>query len=111
MPLDMGRATAGASMATPMKMSDGAEADQRDGRRGQADARRGDPDHGDDAAPVKRRRKETRSSVCWAVTAATGAMRTARRAGLMAEITVTPTPTTTRRRPCAPRTPGAPTAA
>ena len=43
---------------------------------------------------VKRRRSGISSSVCWSETAATGAMRTARRAGLMAETSVTPTPTT-----------------
>ena len=43
---------------------------------------------------TKRRRIGISSSVWWADTAATGAIRTARRAGLMAETTVTPTPTT-----------------
>ena len=39
---------------------------------------------------MKRRRSGTSSSACWSETAATGAIRTARRAGLMAETTVTP---------------------
>ena len=43
---------------------------------------------------VKRRRSEISTSLCWSETAATGGMRTARRAGLMADTTVTPTPTT-----------------
>ena len=43
---------------------------------------------------MKRRRSGTSSSACCSETAATGAMRTARRAGLMAETSVTPTPTT-----------------
>ena len=42
---------------------------------------------------MKRRRSGISASVCCSETAATGAMRTARRAGLMAETSVTPTPT------------------
>ena len=43
---------------------------------------------------MKRRRIGTSSSACRSDTATTGAIRTARRAGLMAETIVTPTPTT-----------------
>ncbi len=43
---------------------------------------------------MKRRRSGISASVCCSETAATGAMRTARRAGLMAATIVTPTPTT-----------------
>ncbi len=43
---------------------------------------------------MKRRRSGISASACCSDTAATGAMRTARRAGLMAETIVTPTPTT-----------------
>ena len=43
MTLAMGRATAGASMATPTKMQDRTETDQRDGRRGQPPGERARP--------------------------------------------------------------------
>ncbi len=41
-----------------------------------------------------RRREDSPSSLLWSVRAATGGIRTARRAGLTAEIMVTPIPTT-----------------
>ena len=51
MTLDIGRATAGASLATPTKISDGTEADELNGRRSQAGRERGDPGQRDHRAP------------------------------------------------------------
>ena len=79
-----------------MNTSTRAEADERDRRLGQP------RDHGDDAERRRRRcRRSTRrrrtvsASVARrrSTSAATGGIRTARRAGRIAEITVTPTPT------------------
>ena len=46
------------------------------------------------APTMIRRRDDSARSAGWSARAATGGMRTARRAGLTAETTVTPTPTT-----------------
>ena len=95
MTLDIGRATAGASRATPMKMQHGAQADElRSLASVSPTANASTPTEGEEAPRLKRRRNEMSVSVCCSDTAATGAIRTARRAGLMAETTVTPTPTT-----------------
>ncbi len=52
------------------------------------------PSSTSDMPQANRRRNETSSCPSWSLIAATGEIRTARRAGLMAATTVTPTPTT-----------------
>ncbi len=94
MKLAIGRATAGASMATPTKMRTAPRPTSAMAGAVSPQARRATPSTVMMPPRVKRRRKGTSSSVCWADTAATGAIRTARRAGLMAATSVTPTPTT-----------------
>ena len=94
MTLAMGRATAGASMATPTKMRTAPRPTSAMAGAVSPQASRATPTTTMTPPRVKRRRKGTSSSVCWADTAATGAIRTARRAGLMAATSVTPTPTT-----------------
>ncbi len=95
MTLAMGRATAGASMATPTKIKTAPRPTSAMAGAVRPTARRAMPITVMTPPRMKRRRKGMSSSACCSETAATGAMRTARRAGPMAETSVTPTPTTT----------------
>ncbi len=92
--LDIGRATAGARRATPTKISSAPIPTSAMAGLVSPTARASAPSRVIAAPQVKRRRMEISCSPCCSDTASTGAMRTARRAGLMAETTVTPTPTT-----------------
>ena len=93
MTLAMGRATAGASIATPTKMSTAPRPTSWMAGLVSPKASRATPITVMTPPRVKRRRMRHLLSICCSETAATGAMRTARRAGLMAATTVTPTPT------------------
>ena len=70
------------------------QADQLDGRTVQPERRGGDPEDGDDRPDDDPAPGRLVARLCWSQRAATGGIRTARRAGLMADTTVTPTPTT-----------------
>ncbi len=94
MTLDMGRATAGDSMVTPTKSSTAPRPTSAMAGLVSPKASASTPIRVMMPPRVNRRRSGISSSVGWSETAATGAMRTARRAGLMAETSVTPTPTT-----------------
>ncbi len=94
MTLAMGRATAGASMATPTKTSTAPRPTTAMAGAVSPRASRSTPTTVMTPPRMKRRRIGTSSSACRSDTATTGAIRTARRAGLMAETIVTPTPTT-----------------
>ena len=95
MTLAMGRATAGASMATPTKISTAPRPTSAMAGAVRPTANRAIPTTVMTPPRMKRRRRGMSSSTCCSETAATGAMRTARRAGPMADTSVTPTPTTT----------------
>ncbi len=94
MKLAIGRATAGASMATPTKISTAPMPTSPTAGLVSPTASPRTPSTVITPPRMKRRRSGISSSVAWSETAATGAMRTARRAGLMADTSVTPTPTT-----------------
>ena len=94
MTLANGRARAGASMATPMKIRTAPSPTRAMAGRDRPRASTPTPMTVMTPPRMNRRRSGISSSVCWSLTAATGAMRTARRAGLMADRRVTPTPTT-----------------
>ena len=94
MTLDIGRATAGAKRATPTKISRAPNPTSWIAGLVSPTVNDRTPSSVITAPQVKRRRMEISYSTCCSETAATGAIRTARRAGLMAETTVTPTPTT-----------------
>ncbi len=93
MTLAIGRATAGASMATPTKIRTAPRPTSWMAGFVSPTASSTMPIAVMTPPWVKRRRIGTSCSVCCSETAATGAMRTARRAGLMAATSVTPTPT------------------
>ncbi len=92
---ESGRAAAGASMAAPTKMHTEPTPTSCDGRLGQPDGQHDHAGQGQRRRPrrtgagTRRSLSDRRSS-----SAATGGMRTARRAGPIADTTVTPTPTT-----------------
>ncbi len=90
MALAMGRATAGASMATPTKISTAPRPTSPMAGTVNPKASPRTPIRVMTPPRTKRRRSGISASVCCSETAATGAMRTARRAGLMAETSVTP---------------------
>ncbi len=92
--LDIGRATAGANRATPTKMRTAPRPTRAMAGAVSPRARAITPANVMAIPQEKRRRSEISTSPCCSDTAATGAIRTARRAGLMADTSVTPTPTT-----------------
>ncbi len=92
--LDIGRATAGARRATPTKISTAPNPTSAIAGTMSPAARAAIPPRVMPDPQVKRRRRGISYSTCCSETASTGAIRTARRAGPMAETIVTPTPTT-----------------
>ncbi len=93
MTLDIGRATAGARRATPTKIRMAPSPTSWIAGCVRPTVSASTPARVTPRPQVNRRRMEMSCSACCSETASTGAMRTARRAGPMAETSVTPTPT------------------
>lgn len=92
--LDIGRATTGASMPIPMNPRTAPSPTSWMAGAVSPSTSRITPTRPMTEPMMIRRRDDSVPSVPWSDRAATGGMRTARRAGLMADTTVTPTPTT-----------------
>ena len=90
---ESGRARAGASMATPTKNPTAPRPTSWIAGFERPTPSATPPRTATEAPHAKRRRKDTSPEACPSLIAATGGIRTARRAGLIAATTVTPTPT------------------
>src|SRR5579872_6148043 len=91
--LDMGRANTGDSMVMPTKMARAPRPTNWIAGADSPAASAATPARKNTDPTTMRRRDDTPWSATWSTRAATGGIRTARRAGLMAETRVTPTPT------------------
>ena len=92
MTLDIGRATRGANMPTPTKIATAPRPTSWIAGSDSPRAKSTIPRIPTTEPTATRRREDSSVLPCWLVSAAIGGIRTARRAGLMAEITVTPIP-------------------
>ena len=96
MTLDMGRATTGASIPMPRKMATAPTPTSWMAGRVSPETRPAMPNTATTDPITIRRRDDSAWSARWSARAATGGIRTAWRAGPMADTTVTPTPTSRR---------------